>query len=270
VIRKTEFDDFAESWAHCRIDAKGSSPGSQETRCFRRVLTEGDDFQKTRTLNPARIPGNAMKRTCGSQSDPFFSMGQPPWRARLTTRRGRQGRNAPATAGRGARMSTGNPIPAPPRCTPRRPGATGISPNCSSRTGGRQWKDGNGMTPLHFTANGDHKHLSVLLVEKGAAVNAKALNGWTPLHVAAVGAYGRSHGSRGPRRGRQRPGRWGLHAVAHDGKHQPMPQRRVRAPQKERRGRRCDGWKRHDAAAPGDSERQEEMAALLKKHGARE
>jgi cytohesin len=42
------------------------------------------------------------------------------------------------------------------------------------------------MTPLHFTANGDHKDLSVLLVAKGAAVNAKARNGMTPLHVAAV------------------------------------------------------------------------------------
>jgi ankyrin repeat protein len=36
------------------------------------------------------------------------------------------------------------------------------------------------------TENGDHRKLCRLLLERGAAVDARARNGWTPLHVAAV------------------------------------------------------------------------------------
>jgi ankyrin repeat protein len=39
---------------------------------------------------------------------------------------------------------------------------------------------------LHFAANtGQHKEVAELLLAKGVDINAKADDGWTPLHLAA-------------------------------------------------------------------------------------
>ena len=46
-----------------------------------------------------------------------------------------------------------------------------------------------GTTPLHLTADRGHTEVVELLISKGADVNAKMKDGWTPLHSAA--RYGR-------------------------------------------------------------------------------
>ena len=46
-------------------------------------------------------------------------------------------------------------------------------------------KNNNGRTPLHFAADNNAVETATLLVERGAAVNAKNNNGRTPLHFAA-------------------------------------------------------------------------------------
>ena len=46
-------------------------------------------------------------------------------------------------------------------------------------------KNNNGETPLHFAASNNAVETATLLFERGAAVNAKDDNGWTPLHSAA-------------------------------------------------------------------------------------
>jgi hypothetical protein len=53
---KNEFDDFAESWAHCRIDAKGFKSRFPKRRAFFDGLKKVKISRKLRTLNPARIP----------------------------------------------------------------------------------------------------------------------------------------------------------------------------------------------------------------------
>src|SRR5258707_13770128 len=45
--------------------------------------------------------------------------------------------------------------------------------------------DDGGMTPLHLAAAHCHTNVIVLLLDKGAAVNAKGMGGATPLHLAA-------------------------------------------------------------------------------------
>jgi len=42
-------------------------------------------------------------------------------------------------------------------------------------------KDADGWTPLYFAANGGHKEIVELLIAKGASVNAKNVDGETPL-----------------------------------------------------------------------------------------
>ena len=46
-------------------------------------------------------------------------------------------------------------------------------------------KRNGGSTPLHFAARKNAVATATLLLERGAAVNAKTNNGWTPLHSAA-------------------------------------------------------------------------------------
>ena len=57
------------------------------------------------------------------------------------------------------------------------------------------------MTPLHAAALNGQKDLVLLLIEKGADIDAKARNGWTPSDVAAKWGHGdvvallKSHGA---------------------------------------------------------------------------
>ena len=43
-----------------------------------------------------------------------------------------------------------------------------------------------GLTPLHFAALAGHKEIAELLIAKGAEVNAKDGDGWTPLYYPAA------------------------------------------------------------------------------------
>ena len=43
----------------------------------------------------------------------------------------------------------------------------------------------NGTTPLYVAALGGHKEIAELLIAKGVDVNAKNEKSWTPLHIAA-------------------------------------------------------------------------------------
>lgn len=44
--------------------------------------------------------------------------------------------------------------------------------------------DGEGRTPLHIAASGDHADLAVILIQKGADLDVADRDGWTPLHCA--------------------------------------------------------------------------------------
>ena len=46
-------------------------------------------------------------------------------------------------------------------------------------------KNVDGWSPLHRAASWGHKEIAELLIAKGADVNAKAAGGWAPLHLAA-------------------------------------------------------------------------------------
>jgi len=46
-------------------------------------------------------------------------------------------------------------------------------------------KDKDGWTPLHHAAIEGQKEVAELLIAKGADINAKKKDGWTPLHLAA-------------------------------------------------------------------------------------
>lgn len=46
-----------------------------------------------------------------------------------------------------------------------------------------------GNTPLHAAVAGGHVDVSLLLIERGAAVNVADAGGHTPLHIAAEGGY---------------------------------------------------------------------------------
>jgi len=50
-------------------------------------------------------------------------------------------------------------------------------------------KDMNGWTPLHWAAWEGHKEIAELLIDKGADVYAKDEKRWTPLHLAAQGGH---------------------------------------------------------------------------------
>jgi hypothetical protein len=53
---KNEFDDFAESWAHCRIDAKGFKSRFPKRRAFFDGLKKVKISRQLRSLNPALVP----------------------------------------------------------------------------------------------------------------------------------------------------------------------------------------------------------------------
>jgi hypothetical protein len=53
---KNEFDDFADSWAHWKIDAKGFKTRFPKRRAFFDGLKKVKISRRLRTLNPARIP----------------------------------------------------------------------------------------------------------------------------------------------------------------------------------------------------------------------
>lgn len=50
----------------------------------------------------------------------------------------------------------------------------------------------NGMTPLHYVAFNEHgkRDVAKLLIEKGADIEARTQEGWTPLHLAAAVGLG--------------------------------------------------------------------------------
>ena len=50
-------------------------------------------------------------------------------------------------------------------------------------------KTNNGWTPLHEAALNGHATVAALLLDRGAEVNAKTNNGWTPLHEAALNGH---------------------------------------------------------------------------------
>jgi len=50
-------------------------------------------------------------------------------------------------------------------------------------------KDGDGYTPLHSAVYYGHKEIAELLIAEGADVNAKGGGEWTPLHNAALGGH---------------------------------------------------------------------------------
>ena len=50
---KSEFDDFAESWAHCRVDTKGFTSRFPKRRAFFDELKKWKISRKIRLLNPA-------------------------------------------------------------------------------------------------------------------------------------------------------------------------------------------------------------------------
>jgi hypothetical protein len=53
---KNEFDDFAESWAHSRIDAKGFKARFPKRRAFFDGLKKVKISRQLRPVNPALIP----------------------------------------------------------------------------------------------------------------------------------------------------------------------------------------------------------------------
>ncbi len=46
-------------------------------------------------------------------------------------------------------------------------------------------RDQSGNTPLHDAARYGHADVAALLLDRGAEVNGKTIDGWTPLHYAA-------------------------------------------------------------------------------------